>query len=124
MAADNQLSFREDQATGDRRVTRKTVVTKLLHTREIAWGSGGQQDAEQQFGIEMFEKRTVYPSGDRTVVQAAIQDALRDGMSRIDYAAELSLLVGWWSRAAGKALLLKADALGTAWRKPRSSLRR
>lgn len=116
LAADDQLSFRHDRAKGDLRVTRKTPVTKLLHTRGIAWGWGGAQDAEQQFGIEMFDKRTISAHQDRSAVQTEIQDALRAGMSRIEYTAELNLVIGWWSAGANKALLLDAHVLGTAVR--------
>jgi hypothetical protein len=107
LAADDQLTYRSVRG----RVTRTTQVTKLLHTRGIAWGWGGGQDAQQRFGLEVFEQRTFSSYDRRSQIQDGIEDALRVALGKIEGGASLDVLAAWWSQPDGKALILKAHGL-------------
>lgn len=113
LAADDQLTYRAPRG----RVVRTTLVTKLLHTRGIAWGWGGDQDAQQRFATQMYEEESAFSSRDRrTTVQDGIESTLRTSQGRLEAGAGLELLVAWWSRQFRKPLILKVSAMGTSVR--------
>jgi hypothetical protein len=111
LAADDQLTYREDIARGDRRVTRTTPVTKLHHTRGIAWGWAGGEDAQQRFGVELYEERRISSTDKRSTIHDEIENALRTSLAKIEGNASLDLLLAWWSAPVGKALILKTRGL-------------
>jgi hypothetical protein len=113
LAADDQLTYRVARG----RVARTTPVTKLMHTRGIAWGWGGHQDAQQRFATQMFEVERGFSSRDtRTTVQDRIEAAARTSQGKLESGAALELLVAWWSMQFRKPLILKVHALGPSVR--------
>jgi ATP-dependent protease HslVU (ClpYQ) peptidase subunit len=108
LAADDQLTFRAARG----RVIDTSRVTKMLHTRGLAWGWGGGENAQQRFAIEMFDERTIAAADRRALVQDEVEDAVRASLAKIEGDTYLDVLMVWWSPDADKALILKVTGLG------------
>lgn len=113
LAADDQLTYRAPRG----RVARTTPVTKLLHTRGIAWGWGGDQDAQQRFATQMYEEERGFTSRDtRTTIQDRIEAAARTSQGKLEAGSAVELLFAWWSQQFSKPLILKLNAMGASVR--------